>query len=81
MWMIDSSTSYLITVTNSMSFSILSGIVAFIMSVPSSKHYLQISQVQDFDFINVFLQSSILKTAIFGTITLILTLSIYLLLS
>lgn len=81
MWVIGNSSYYFAYHTNNRSYLFVSIIVTGIMSIPPSRYYLKISMFNDFDFINIFMQSSILKSLIFGiAITIIAfgTSSVYL---
>lgn len=44
------------------------------MVVPSVRYYIRMSALSDFDFVNIFIQSAILKTVIFSIAITILAL-------
>lgn len=66
LFLLSNSCAYFTRVTSYYSYGFISISVAFALSVPAAKYYLRISAIKDFDFINIFLQSSILKSTIFG---------------
>ena len=66
MWLISHSTYYFVSQSNTIGFSLITIIEATMLVYPSAQYYIKISNNHDFDFINIFLQSSILKTVIFG---------------
>jgi hypothetical protein len=70
--------SYLTNITENKSYSAFSLVIAIFLTIPPAKHYLKLSDVKDFDFINIFLQCSILKSTIFGILTFIFYLSTFL---
>lgn len=45
------------------------------LTLPTNKYYLRISEIKDFDFINIFLQSSILKSSLFSLLIIILSIA------
>lgn len=75
MWLISCSSSYFTNITDHKGYGMISVLLALCLSIPSSKYYLRISELKDFDFINIFLQSSILKSAIFAILIIVQYLS------
>lgn len=76
--MLGVSCNYFVTITGDFSYGIVSLLIAVVLTIPSAKYYLRVSVIKDFDFVNIFLQSSILKSVIFGVIELVLYFSNYL---
>ena len=77
MFGISSSCEYLTTSTNNISYGIISLVLSFLLTIPPAKHYLRVSVIKDFDFINIFMQCGILKSTIFAILTFIYYLSIF----
>lgn len=40
--------------------------LALIVMLPSARYFIHMSSLSDFDFLNIFIQSAILKTVVFG---------------
>lgn len=77
MWLIANSCQYFVSACQGVSYGAFALVIAVMLTIPTGKYYLQISSIKDFDFVNIFLQSSILKSSVFGLLTLILYLRIY----
>lgn len=72
MFLLSSSLAYFTEQTHHYSYSSFSVVVAIAMAVPSARSYLRMSAIKDFDFINIYLQGSIVKSVIFSAIIFIL---------
>ena len=66
MWLISNSAYYFTYQGSGIGFSIITIILAVLLVIPTCRYYIKISVFHDFDFINIFLQSAILKVVIFG---------------
>ena len=66
LFLIANSLTYLTYRSSEIGFAIMTGLTALLLAYPHYRYFVRISEDNNHDFLNMFLQGAIMKVIIFG---------------